>query len=281
MARVVRVIKQFFCRPKHQRMRPPELASVDLKLARAQEHLDAIRSAEQQLRDGPDCRLEAEADPTRAGFENFILRLPDPGPRLSLLIGDCVHNARSALDHLVFALADATAPKSGVQRTDSEQRDSMFPICLCQSGNFSVFTKQVQRGRLNHIPPAAEAIIHGLQPTAANDSLWILNELENIDKHRRLALTTVTASNVDVDIPGHLHIVASNPLVPFRAGDVLFGASSAEHISPGAKAQMTIQAATFIAFQDLPATDLLVVGTLNNILSRIRDQVIPALEVFF
>src|SRR3954463_2823501 len=90
------------------------LEGARLKIARAREHLDAVTAA-------ITIWLETEPNETRskpapipprqpAYLDNDTQVLPvfvpgDPPARLSILVGDCVTNARAALDHVVWQLA--------------------------------------------------------------------------------------------------------------------------------------------------------------------------------
>src|SRR5260370_40854892 len=52
-------------------------------------------------------------------------RTPKPvDPELSVLIGDCVHNLRSALDYLVLQLAGLEG------KSEDAETKTAFPICL-------------------------------------------------------------------------------------------------------------------------------------------------------
>ena len=131
-----------------------------------------------------------------------ILRLPVIDLMPSIIIGDFLHNTRSALDHLVWQLVIANG--------QIPSNSNMFPIC-----NDSLsFAHQISRGRLNGIPLQAHARIEALQPYQRGKPLcdmhplWILSELTNIDKHRSVNLTTVLADTVDFDGWGvHVNIV--------------------------------------------------------------------------
>jgi len=56
-----------------------------------------------------------------AGNLSFLVRIrEDPPAEWSAIIGDAVHNARSALDHLAFALVEANG--------GSADENTTFPI---------------------------------------------------------------------------------------------------------------------------------------------------------
>jgi hypothetical protein len=106
---------------------------------------------------------------------------------LSILIGDCVFNLRSGLDHLALALADKFTPNMSNERI----RDSEFPIF----DNPRTYAKQWPK-KIGCVAPAARAVIELLQPYHRGKDyfehpLWQVHTLNILDKHRRL---TVCAS---------------------------------------------------------------------------------------
>src|ERR1700687_4171461 len=88
-------------------MSHPYLASVLLKIGRAREHASELTSSIRAWLERQPARGRAEFLPDRMGYrlvlEDFTVR-PECS-KWGLLIGDCVHNLRSSLDNLCFALA--------------------------------------------------------------------------------------------------------------------------------------------------------------------------------
>lgn len=156
-----------------------DFTSVLAKLARAEHHLDDF-----------DTVLEAwiHSDPvgltptrhadgvTEDWWINITTEIP---PVASLILGDCVHNFRSALDHLAMALAVDNG-------ADILNTSTMFPIYQDQGE----FQSNGQR-RINLLSPVAQAFIERLQPYHRSGNewlLWELNELDIADKHRTLLI---------------------------------------------------------------------------------------------
>jgi len=119
------------------------------------------------------------------------------------IIGDVVHNLRSALDHLVWALTlvNGHTPPAVIPpkpQPGSEWKDIRFPIYAFD------FRKRYPSGRripwrfkppnsLWGVRPALRADLQRLQPfnhgkRAPKMPLAVLDELWNIDKHRHLHL---------------------------------------------------------------------------------------------
>jgi hypothetical protein len=164
------------------------------KLYRAEDHLKALGSAEKRFRDtSPYSVVPVEAEPE--SLERvFCLELrEEPPPELAALIGDAVHNIRSALDHLAYPVACRENP--GL--TDDEVRDIAFPI----AGRSGQFKKKIKKARL---ATAKElAIFETVQPYKTKwPWLPLVNELDNIDKHRRLTLPVVAFERLRVEPRG-------------------------------------------------------------------------------
>jgi hypothetical protein len=121
----------------------------------------------------------------------FKMLRPIPQSAWELIIGDSVHNARSALDYIAWRLAGS----------DLADIHTQFPICLT-SDKFDKL-----RWRLKRIPRDALTEILKLQPyTQPNpeaSALWLLQELDARDKHKLItAVEYVTeSSGISVEDP--------------------------------------------------------------------------------
>jgi hypothetical protein len=122
---------------------------------------------------------EPDADSTKKLLWVEVVKPPPSAEELSPIIGDCIHNLRSALDNLAFELALA---HTGASLSSKIEGDSGFPILRIED---SAKLDKMLKG----VHPDAKAIIEGLQPynrwkRATNDPLWLLNKLDVEDKHR-------------------------------------------------------------------------------------------------
>ena len=91
------------------------------------------------------------------------------------IVGDALHNMRSALDHLVYQLI-LTAGKNPT-------RKAAFPIADGAAEYGSPFFRR----KIDSMRKDAIDAIDALKPyKGGNDTLWRLNQLNNIDKHRLL-----------------------------------------------------------------------------------------------
>ena len=108
---------------------------------------------------------------------------------LTLILGDCVHNLRSALDHIVFE----SVARPGTRNCD-------FPIWNGKSSDFSqtkwtAFVEDKVQGRnavvLRRYLGALRAFQQG-----ADEYLWVLHRLDIIDKHRLLLAVCAATDSI-------------------------------------------------------------------------------------
>lgn len=173
------------------------LEGVDLKLKRAKDRFDVLSEAIKEFLTEPgEDRISVEPHPERGG----IFKVQDvrrPPPDWGILIGDCVHHYRSALDHLVFQLVLANTrgplPAKVVKRSEFPIFNSgpKFRGKLNKKGELSPGSG---RAKIQDIAEPAQAVIERLQPyhrrkNPGARALWQLQELANIDKHRLLHVT--------------------------------------------------------------------------------------------
>ncbi len=173
-----------------------ELAGVELKIGRAQTHLDELKGRLGVVLDPDRYDFPVEFDPETKRHVYKVRNLPTVDPEWSILIGEVLYQLRSALDHLAWQLVklDGGTP---TKQTQFPVRDSF----LTKNGNLmrlgtlmpEIKDRDILRmlnrnqpyyGGENGKPrPAAEAHRH---------PLWILKTLNNIDKHRLLLVVVQT-----------------------------------------------------------------------------------------
>ena len=109
---------------------PPH--GVTLKVLRAQWQLDEIKAFLSRFTQDHVDGVMPQGD---LDGHILTLRLPDTveqsDEQTGILIGEYVHNLRSALDHLTYALLESNLPSLGVGLDDATRlrRQSQFPIC--------------------------------------------------------------------------------------------------------------------------------------------------------
>ena len=156
-----------------------------LRLDRALEHLQSLEAEVQRwLGTNPyNIIQEYHAERSQHTFRAEPKGLPPA--KINLILSDCLHELRSALDNLVYDLA--VAHNGGNPLSSNVEEVLMFPISE-HKGKFP-------KWRIRDIPPDAQTIIQNLQPYNLTgddyrfNPLWQLNELSRIDKHRLLHVT--------------------------------------------------------------------------------------------
>jgi len=148
------------------------------KVARAEEHLNALTALSDEFfneRELYGLRQERDADDPR--WIKYIIAVADnPPPSWGVLLGDVVHNLRSALDHLVWRLVSLTGAEG--------DRRTQFPI-VCYARAWV----RAQGRSLRGVHKEHRAFIRALQPFQRSHSqqfhpLAQLAWLSNVDKHR-------------------------------------------------------------------------------------------------
>ena len=171
-----------------------ELQGPRAKLNWAVEKLEALDLESKSWVESQPLRVADEFD-DEAGCHVMRLRRSENPPdhfRMGLMVGDVVHNARSALDQAAWLLACRSNPVKELWKPDTARKIS-FPLTR-DSGRFK--THQV----LPFLHEDAIAVLEELQPYKGGDvpdCLGHLDLLWNIDKHR-----VIHSLNVNVDISG-------------------------------------------------------------------------------
>ena len=106
-----------------QQQSNPNLSDWDLKVRRAKHHLVELNDVLNSYRNGNSFEVQLEQKPGEWIWK-LITNTPPPAD-LSLIVGDIVHNLRSALDCRVVAVAKQF---TNHELTDDEERLLDFPI---------------------------------------------------------------------------------------------------------------------------------------------------------
>lgn len=167
------------------------LDGVRAKIKRAKKHIDqfATDSAEFE-RNAYAVRLEPNVNAGTLDIFTMDMGCGEPPIQLRLLIGEIAHQLRSALDHVVFILADK-APKGSRQ----------FPIFV-ESDEYESRSHCMIKG----VSYRARAIIEAAQPfqwsPPDKHPLRMLNKINNTDKHRIIPVCSVYTSQMSIDFSG-------------------------------------------------------------------------------
>ena len=139
-----------------------DLVGPELKLSRANEHLDSLKGHIEEFIKGKPYTFQVDQHPKPP---KYVIRAhinQSPPNGFGLIIGDFAHNARSALDLLVFQLSSLPA-------FDKARKKLGFPIFVCPNDY------KTKKGKLlNGVPPNMCDIIEQAQPyhgTSRGDAL--------------------------------------------------------------------------------------------------------------
>jgi hypothetical protein len=205
-----------------------------LRLDRAFENLQELEAEVKRWLGGNAYGFVQEFDPQRGEYAVRVIAHEQPPASINLLISECLHNLRSALDNLVYdlALAYNIAHNPGTSLPPAVEKAVMFPIAQTQ-GEFTGWA-----WRIRDIDPGAQAVIEGLQPYDRGnpDTLWELHELSRVDKHRLLHVTLLGQ-----------HEAAFSPRRNTTTNNVTFGGGAIEPFGPGA-----VDGTELISYQATP-----------------------------
>lgn len=207
--------------------------SHELKFQRAGTHLKEIEGFGNAWCGGNHHSIRSERD---GNGDLTFLASADPVPLdFGLLIGECLHNLRSGLDNLAYSLAVAYTKPLPEDFAESSE----FPIFgdRDKQGNVGVgaarFNETTQRGdptrgsglyKIRGWPRGAQAIVEGLQPyhrgnAFEQDPLWVLHELDRVNKHRLLHSCVAASEATTVDF-GKSNVATITARVPGVLGAI-------------------------------------------------------------
>ena len=167
------------------------LESANLKLIRAEKHIDTMRGIIMDfLSDEPSMVTK---HPDGSDEFKFIERPPND---ISILAGEAIHQIRSALDHLAFQLVKLN--RTGIALPADWEERCAFPLWIGlpkKTTTFNCFGRT-----LPGITKQAFTFIESVQPYNRGEiNAWLtrIATLSNIDKHRYLTVIKGQADRTD------------------------------------------------------------------------------------
>jgi len=152
-----------------------DFTSARTKLNRAAAHYTEFQRILTGYLGSQPVSLTQRPNPDGISEDYYVAVQHELPAELNTIFGDCIHNLRCVLDHLVVALA---VENGG----DPNDRRTAFPVCMTATGF------QHERGRsLHFLNAAAQDFIETVQPYNRHGNPWTLVELsflDNRDKHR-------------------------------------------------------------------------------------------------
>lgn len=159
-----------------------------LKLSRADQQIDSLRADLRAALDAhknePWLDLKGETHNGQPAITLYVTKLPSFSTDISLTIGEIIHNLRSSLDHLAWALVPASTLRglTRIQRIGIE-----FPMVRSRARYQSSVSRRLPDVDSDHL-----ATIERYQPyrrAPAGRAVRILQALSNTDKHRIIVPT--------------------------------------------------------------------------------------------
>jgi hypothetical protein len=179
---------------------PDPLLGARIKTERAEEHIIQLETAEREFRSvNPDVfsTYTEYRGSTRVICARIKLTLPFAW---GTIIGDAVHNLRSALDLLTYQLVPPA----------KRSTNTMFPIFKSES----TYESHVA-GRINGSHPEVRTILDRLKPyKGGTDGFWWIHDIDIHDKHH--VLLPVVGSIRDIALE---HTVQGTPLYSWNFPD--------------------------------------------------------------
>ena len=165
---------------------PPtqRLQGIQAKIDWAKQHIGTLEQAIKTFRTSDPYGFKIENDP-KSGDKIHIIQIRQQTPaNFPLIIGDAIHNLRSALDYLAWqlVLANGQQPKSG-------RGGTQFPT-LNTKGKSG-------QGDIQGISTRAQTLVDAVQPyQGSDDDLWTLHQLDITDKHKLLIVTAFALNEI-------------------------------------------------------------------------------------
>jgi hypothetical protein len=245
------------------------LAGAWTKLARAEHHLNTLTNEMRVFLDSDPYEFERRLDYENSRYLFYVKRVETPKLQWGAVIGDFIHNLRSALDHLTWQLA---LKHYGGAIPREVWPEISYPIAHDLSG----FKK---RSVLKHLDTEHVTFMQGFQTEHRNpqNPLTLLHDLWNTDKHRILHATLISVGDIgpqfkgneDAEIRDVWYAKGEQLVVGTKFADVLF-----EQSGPDPQVDMESLRVN-IAFGDCP--DI----AINALRDVTRDILDGATEEFF
>lgn len=214
------------------------------KIERAKKHFTDLAQEDRQFMALDPYGIDPHYDPQtrKLRFKHRVSHNPDP-VLWATLIGDAVHNLRSAFDHLAWQLVIANGGKPDWH--------TEFPVYYGDPMKYESSTS----GKVEGMATGAVTLIEHLQPYRAGsqfdrDPLYILNALDIEDKHHFLLVVGGAAWMPSLELQGtYVHVES----VQFDGGRIIpliDGAETSTNVTFGAGSvvDVKIQFACHVAF---------------------------------
>jgi hypothetical protein len=189
-------------------MTSPSLDGFDVKVVRAGSHLQVLRDENERI--ARDRLYTFRGEILDRGLVHLyrVQNPPPADPQWSAIIGDCLHNLRSALDYLAWqlVLASGSTPTSRTGFPIRHKRADRAAMAIDGLANATILK-----------------VVESLQPYHGLDvgtQLGRLHRLDIADKHRQLLVAAAVPRAYGYDFNPALHPVSSLNLTYHRLREI-------------------------------------------------------------
>jgi hypothetical protein len=250
-------------------MVPTMPSGAAIKFRRAQRHLQELQRLATEYLESKPFELAENVEPGTGDKVISVSSARQPDPEISAVIGDVIHNARSALDQLTWSLVERDGGTPG--------RRTYFPTGETKSK----FAKSVKEA-LDEAAVSTRDRVRALAVHPGGDEkLWLLHQLDVEDKHRLLIPVGMAygAFNLHAVLPGFdggdpieappIAIRPADRMYPLQTGDEILRVSKAALDSEGEFAtKYSFRFDLVFGGGSLIADGQLVVATLTDIVAH-------------
>ena len=175
-----------------------------LKFKRAQKHMVDIRAEARRYTKRDPYEFVRVMPPKTQQEVLYRVRIThQPDPVLGLILGDFVHNLRSALDHVIVACVPKQKRSSAnfpIRFEDIYAKDPNGEFVVKDDGSRERFERAI-----DGLDPSARAFVIAAQPywQGAEAHKWmpgIITRLDNADKHRALTTFGSGVRNISAEV---------------------------------------------------------------------------------
>jgi hypothetical protein len=190
------------------------LEGSKLKVKRAKEHFRQIEAEIKTFNASKPYRIMVEEEP-QSGDQLYRVKIKkQPPPMWATIIGDIVHNLRSALDLLVNDAVRANG--------NTPNRYTGFPVYKSADAFEAGFS-----GKVRGVSTKAIETIKSLKPYKdGNEALWHIHCLDITDKHRLILSVGSAYRNFNVvlkmRVPWEEGEVVKSPPIALKPADQLY-----------------------------------------------------------
>lgn len=190
------------------------LDAIRLKIKRAAHHIAELNTLLLAFRSLHPYEVDSKPHrtPELDHTTLYVKSIADPPEEFPLIVGDAIHNMRSALDHLVWHLVEVGG--------GTPNKDTFFPICVDPDGRHK-FQSAIGKGEIKKIPKGADKVLLAAQPyVSGNDTLRLIHDLDINDKHRLLITIATCYEEWSIMLGGSVELRFDQYDVrPLQAGD--------------------------------------------------------------